>query len=402
MKKTQSHFVIFVFIVAAIALGNAGSTLYLPAMPMIANALHTDAASMKLSLSLFLLGLGASQLIYGPLSDAYGRRFSLLIGLVIFIVGSLLSAMAHQVEPLLLGRLIEGLGIGCANSAGYAALRDIYSGHALTVHLAYTSVFVGTMPLLAPVAGGYLVEFFGWQSCFYFLAAVALILFVSKYGILPETNLARDPKACHPKTLYKSYKTLLLSPVFMGYALCTGFAIAAAFTMGSFLPFLLVNDLGIKVSVYAWIAGIPAITYLAGSFLGGRISKHWGLNKVILIGTLIQIAMSLIGACLNAVHFSAYTLIPSLFVFMFGIGLVVPTGSSGAMAPFPKLAGFESALLCAFMFGCGALFTGIGSHLDTLTPVPLFALLGSIGVLSFLCLLLVHFSRTKQSAGEPS
>lgn len=390
--RTHKASFIFMMIVAAIALANAGSTLYLPAMPIIAVALHSTAALMKLSLSLFLLGLGVSQLIYGPLSDAFGRRIILLIGLGIFLVGSVISASAHEMNILLIGRLVEGLGIGCANSAGYALLRDIYSGHELTLRLGYASVFVGVTPLAGPVIGGYLVAGLGWESCFYFLALVALILIFIKYVLLPETNLSAHPSACHPKKILKGYGTLLTSASFMGFALCAGVAIAAVFTMGSFLPFLLVNDLGIKVSVYAWIAGLPAIGYLTGSFVGGKYSQKTGLAGMILIAVIIQACMIGLGLFLNQNGFNVYSLMTPLFFFMFGIGLCVPTGSSGAMAPFPNLAGFESALLCAFMFGCAAIFTAIGSHLGTSSAESLFVLLGGITVLILIFLGLVKLS----------
>ena len=195
-----------------------------------------------------------------------------------------------------------------------------------------------------------------------------------------------DPNACHPKIVFKNYTTLLKSSVYMGYALVTACAFGAIFTMGSMLPFLLVNQLGITVSMYGWIAGIPALGYVSGSFTGGALAQKWGMNRVILTGGCLSILALAVGIVINLIHFNIYTLIAPLFVFMFGVGLIMPAGSSGAMAPFPKLAGSEAAVLCASMFCFAAFFTAIGSHLSEITPVPLFVLLLSTSVLVLLFL----------------
>ena len=213
--KTQNKVLISVMVIAAIALGNAGSTLYLPAMPAITVALHTTGAMMKLSLSLFLIGFSASQLFYGPLSDAFGRKINLILGIIIFIVGSLISALADDITVLLIGRFIEGVGIGAANAVGYALMRDIYSGSKLTVQLSYVSVFVGTMPLVAPIIGGYLVTELNWQSCFYLLAIAALLLLIVKVVFLPETLAELNPSACRPGTVLKKYWILLIKATFL-------------------------------------------------------------------------------------------------------------------------------------------------------------------------------------------
>ena len=385
---TKNKFYISVMVIAAIALGNAGSTLYLPAMPAITVDLDTTGAMMKLSLSLFLIGFSLSQLFYGPLSDAFGRKINLVLGLIIFTIGSLISALAPNISVLLLGRLIEGLGIGAANAVGYALMRDIYSGPALTAQLSYISVFVGSMPLIAPIIGGYLVADINWQSCFYLLAIVAVFLLIAKIVYLPETLAGADPTACRPTVAFKKYWILLSSKLYMGYALIAAVAFAAIFTMGSSLPFLLVNELHIAPEIYGWIAGIPALGFLSGSFLSGRLAMKCSLAKLILFGACLGIASMVIGVMINLgiTPFNLYTLIAPLIVLMFGIGFMVPTGSSGAMAPFPKLAGSESALLCAFMFGCASILTAIGSHLNITAPIPLFLLLGSTCVVALLLL----------------
>lgn len=388
---SQNTLYISVMVIAAIALGNAGSTLYLPAMPNITYELHTSAAAMKLSLSLFLIGFSLSQLFYGPLSDAFGRKINLLIGLIIFTIGSIISALAPNISFLLLGRLIEGMGIGAANAVGYALMRDIYSGTKLTEQLSYISVFVGSMPLIAPIIGGYLVAEINWQSCFYLMALIAIILIFLKFLFLPETLAEPDPLACRPTVAFKKYWILLTSKTYMLYALIAAFAFAAIFTMGSTLPFMLVEELHIAPDVYGWFAGIPALGYLSGSFLSARLAKKITLAKLILFGAILGIGSLIIGVVINLgmLHFNLFSLLAPLIGLMLGIGFMVPTGSSGAMAPFPKLAGSESALLSAFMFASASILTAIGSHLGIFEPITLFFLLGSVCVLALVLVLIL-------------
>ena len=386
-----------VLVISAIALGNGGSTLYLPAMPIITKALHTTGAMMQLSLSLFLIGFSISQLFYGPISDAFGRKSSLIGGLIIFIIGSILSALANNIVLLLTGRIIEGIGIGAANVVGYALIRDIYSGVKLTMQLSYISVFVGSVPLIAPIIGGYLVVYINWQACFYFLSMLAFILLLLKIFLLEETVTVRDPMACYPVVVCRNYGNLLNSAIYMGYALVAAISVGTVFTVGSTLPFLLVNGFGVSPALYGWIAGIPALGYLSGSFLSGKLAYLFSLPKLILFGSLLGLLSMVVGLIMNIwiVPFSLYTLIIPLIFFMFGMGFLVPTGSSGAMAPFPRLAGSASALLCGFMFFFASILVAIGSHLHIITPAPLFILLSIVCLFDLLFLGFVTYRKPR-------
>ena len=267
-------------------------------------------------------------------------------------------------------------------------MRDIYSGSKLTTQLSYISVFVGAMPLVAPIIGGYLVAYINWQSCFYLLAIGSIVLVILKVIYLPETIAERDPTAYYPSVAFKKYWRLLTSRKYMGFALIASVGFAGIFTMGSTLPFLLVNELHISPSLYGWIAGIPALGFLSGDFLSGTLSSRYSLHHLILFGAVMGILVMIIGLVINLLmpHFTVYTLIVPLIFFMFSVGFLVPTGSSGAMEPFPKLAGSASALLCASMFFAASVLTAIGSHLNIVSPAPLFILLAATSVLVFIVL----------------
>lgn len=386
MSYTKNTALISTLIISAVALGNAGSTLYLPALPIITNDLHTTAAMMRLSLSLFLIGFGLSQLIYGPLSDIFGRRIILIIGLFIFLIGTIIATESINVSFLLTGRLIEGVGIGAANAVGYALMRDIYNGDKLTIQLSYISVFVGMTPLVAPLLGGYLVTYINWQACFVTLAIIDILILVGVFVLLPETLLTKA--VASPKQIIINYWFLLKHGKYSGFVLCVSLSFAALLTMGSMLPFLIVNKLGISPSLYGWIAGIPALGYVSGAFIGGKLSKNLGILKLIYVSVVLNITILILALLLNWHSFDIISLLTPLLFFMFGIGLIIPTGSSGAMSPFPELAGSAAALLGTLMFSIASIFTAIGSHLKAETPIPLFSLLLTILILTYGALLI--------------
>ena len=179
-------------------------------MPNISDSFGESSSLTKLSLSIFLAGYSLCQFFYGPLSDTFGRRINLTIGVLIFIFGSILCSLADDMTIFLTGRLIEGLGIGACGAVGYSLMRDIYSGHKLLVQFCYISVAVGMVPLLSPIIGGYLVSLAGWRSCFYLLTILAVLLVAAKFLFLHETLLIKNPRALLPKEIIKNYKKMAL------------------------------------------------------------------------------------------------------------------------------------------------------------------------------------------------
>ena len=379
-----SNTAIFALIASCVALGNAGSTLYLSALVQIGQDLHASDSMMKLTLSCYLVSFGVSQLFYGPLSDSFGRRIILLIGLSIFFIGSILSAFADNISILYAGRLIEGIGLGSANAVGFALVRDIYSGKALARQFSYLSVFVGLTPIIAPLIGGYLVEFINWRACFIVLALISLTLVILKYFFLPETNQHPDPNAYQPKVALKNYFTLLKNPIFLGFALSGSVSFSSLLCLNGMLPFLLINQLHISPSSYGWFTIITGSGYLSGAFVGGRLAGSRSIFHVVLIGIFITLATSALGYLLGLHYFNLYVIIIPLMLTLFGLGFILPMSSGGALAPFPTMAGSAAALLGCSQFFIASIFTAISSQLKEETQLPLFGFLFVLGCLTLL------------------
>lgn len=392
-KKT----LISILVITAVAIGNAGSTLYLPALVNIGHALHGTNAMMKLSLSFYLITFGLSQLFYGPLSDAFGRRINLITGLAIFVLGSIVSMLANSMDMLLVGRLIEGLGIGTANAVGYALLRDIYSGDKLTKQLSYVSVFVGITPIIAPLFGGYITEYLGWRSCFAVLAFTSFALCMIKVFILPETNQNLNPTAHHPKVALKNYYFLLSKAIFTRFVLAASFGFAFLISLNAMLPFIIENHLHISPSAYGWLTMITGAGYLSGSFIGGSYATKTNRDKTITLGFFILLLSLIAGLVIAEFWINVPVVIGPLAISLFGVGFIIPIASSGAMAPFPEKAGSEAALLGAMMFCFASIFTAFSSHIASISQKPMFVFLLIIGVLALIVFKLV---KSKQQEGS--
>ncbi|MBS3905021.1 MAG: Bcr/CflA family efflux MFS transporter [Simkania sp.] len=391
---TSNKSVLSAFVFLSVALGNAGGTLYLPALLQIGSDLHATNSLMKLTLSVYLASIGLSQLFYGPLSDAFGRRINLLVGVFIFFIGSLIVMFANSPEILLIGRIVQGGGIGTANAVGYALLRDIYSGPKLILQLSYLSLFVGITPIIAPLFGGYLVTYVGWRACFALLALIALALVVAKYRCLPETNQTRNLTAHHPHVILKNYWVLLRNFAFLGYILAAALGFAGLLTANTMLPFLLIDILKIPPAVYGWLTVCTGTGFVLGALISGRVAIRLNLLRTIVLGIVIELIACIGGIAMEFQGTSVVAVIMPLTVVLFGIGWIIPTASSGAMGLFPNMAGSAAALLGAALFLMASLFTAIGAHINERTAFPLFVSVVGICLINLLSAQLIRIKNS--------
>jgi Bcr/CflA subfamily drug resistance transporter len=391
-KIKQNNFLIIIIVISIIALGNAGSTLYLPALIDIGHNIGASGSEMKISLACYLISFGVSQIFYGPLSDSYGRRVVLAVGLVIFLVGSVLSANATTIDGLFLGRVIEGFGIGAGNSVGLAIIRDLYSGDALSRLLGYVSIFVGMTPIIAPLIGGYLVDYLAWEACFWFLSIISVILLTMCLYFVPETNKNKDTSAANPMVAIKTYISLLKSREYVGYVMVTALGFSSIIVLNSMLPFLVINKLGVTPSHYGFVTVCTGVGYFTGAYLSGIISAKIGRVKTILLGIAIQMLVIATTFIMGFEELKLVDIILPLTITLCGIGLIVPTGTGGSMAPFPRIAGSEAALLGVGMYLFSSFFSAIGSKLSEDTQLSMFIMI------YFIALLTLYFARVVDKA----
>lgn len=342
-------------LVAVSALGPLALNIFMPAMPNLKDAFATDYGTIQLTLSLYLAGLAASQLVYGPLSDRYGRRPMLLAGLVLFVIGSAGGLAAAGIGQLIAARLVQAVG-GCAGLVlGRAMVRDLYSRERAAGMIAYMTMAMVVAPMLAPLLGGYLTEWFGWRSTLVFTVAAGAAVLALAVPLLRETNHDRQPLPGIGGML-SSYRALLRVPAFRCYAFQISFSTAGFFAFLGGAPYVVIDLMGRSPAEYGLYFALGAAGYMVGNFLAGRHSARLGIDRMIGIGVIVSLAATatMLVLALAGVDHPLALFLP-LTAFALGNGMSLPNGLAGAISVNPRIAGAASGLAGFLQMGAGTL-----------------------------------------------
>ncbi len=308
----------------------------------MAISIHTNAGALQAIIAAYLLSYGLSQFIYGPLSDYYGRRPIVLIGLIIYLPGAALAWSANSFLMLFLGCLIQGAGIGCGGVMSRAVMRDLFSGKAL--HRANSVVAMGLSlpPLVAPILGGELSHLFGWRACFAFMATFCLLIWLISLLLYPETNYHRYQR----KPVLKNYVSILKNKAFQAYSLCTMQTFAGIALLEVVLGVLLGQRLGFSPKDVSFIFTIPLPGYILGSWLSAKLSHQYERDTIIAV-SLVVLILGGITMLLPAImkNISVIVLLVPAVIYFIAAGMLAPATISGATEPFPNQAGTAGAIL---------------------------------------------------------
>jgi MFS transporter, DHA1 family, multidrug resistance protein len=343
------------FLVAINAVPSISTNILLPSMPGLVVIFRTDVATIYLALSLYLVGLAIGQLAYGPLSDRFGRRPLLLIGMAIYAAGSVLCTLAVDVPSFLAGRVLQALG-GCAGLVlGRVMVRDVHeSGKAASV-IGYMVMITTLGTGVAPLIGSVLDENFGWRAVFVFCSVTGALVLALCVRWAPETRQVRVALSSGP-SLVRSYPRLLSMRPFVRCALYASFLYAsyAAFFAGA--PIIMIDLWGYsQISFAAWWS-VGSASYLFGNFLAGRFSVDLKVERMMAIGTplLALSAVLLIGLLAAGVDHPFSIFVPIGLSFI-GTGIAQPSAISTAIGADPEIGGAASALLGFMQIAFGAI-----------------------------------------------
>lgn len=342
--------------------------MYLPALPDLAHSFHTPEANVQLTLTACMIGLALGQLVAGPMSDAWGRKKPLAVGLIAYAATSVFCAVAPDVFSLTAARLLQGLAGAAGLVISRAMVRDLYEGDALTKFFSTLMLVNGLAPILAPVIGRQLTRFMSWRGVFVVLAAIGVALLLAAVLGLKET-LPKESRGNSggglPATL-RTFRVLMRDRRFMGYILTGGFAFAAMFAYISASPFVLENIHGLTKQEFSYVFGTNALGIMIAGQIGGRLvgrvapARLLGAGLAMSFGgsTILLAATALFGGNLPG------TLL-GLFLMVSAIGVIMPQVTALALAGYaPAVAGAASALIGTGQFLFGAVFaplTGLGS-----------------------------------------
>jgi DHA1 family bicyclomycin/chloramphenicol resistance-like MFS transporter len=344
-------------LIAITAIGPLALNIFLPSLPGLVSVFHTDYGTVQLALTLYLVGIAGGQLIYGPLSDRFGRRPVLLAGLAVFVTGSLMAALAGSIGMLIAGRIVQAVG-GCTGMVlGRAIVRDVYERDKAASTLAYITMAMVVAPALAPALGGFLEVWFGWQASFLFVLGFGAVVWFWCLASARETNVHRQPLP-GLRGMAIGYAELLRSRMFLGYALNTAFTTAVFFSFLAGAPYIMIELLKRPPSEYGALFILVSIGYGLGNFIAARLSVRFGVRRLVLAGSLLNLAGVLVmGAVALAGEFSALAIFLPMCIIACGNGIGMPNGIAAAISVNPRLAGSASGLLGFLQMSVGAVAT---------------------------------------------
>ena len=349
--------------------------LYLPALPQLAAELAASTSAAQLTITACLIGLAVGQVIAGPLSDRFGRKRPLMVGLVAYALASLACAFAWSVTVLLVLRLVQGLAGAAGIVIARAVARDLYEGRRLVVFFSQLVLVSGLAPVIAPVLGGQLNRVMTWRGIFGVLAAIGVVLVLAgllglKESLPPERRVAGGLGG----TL-RGFAVLGRDRFFVGVALAGGFAGASMFAYIAGATFVLQRIYGLSPQGFSLAFGVNSVGIMAAAQVSGRLTRRLSPVRVLAIG----LAVNLLGAlCLAATVLLGLGLpfvLGSLFVMVSAIGLVLPTSTALGLSNYPERAGTASALLGLLQYlvgGLAAPLVGLAGE-DTAVPLGLVA-----------------------------
>jgi DHA1 family bicyclomycin/chloramphenicol resistance-like MFS transporter len=357
-----------VLLTALVAIGSFSVSIYTPSMPALVDDFHTRPALVKLTLSLFLVGFALAQLVYGPLSDRFGRRPVLVGGLAVYVVGSVACAVAPSIEAMIAGRFLQAVGACAGPVLGRAVVRDVHGREGTARVLAWIGAATTLSPAIGPTLGGSIHVWLGWRANFVLLAVLGAVLLATAWRLLGETNRQLDPVAIHVAAMAGNYRRLLTDRLYLGYMLSGSCIYAGLYSWIAAAPFLFVERLGFSPDHYGALTIVTTGSYIAGCLVAARLTHRAGLDRMILIGCALAVAgagsMSLLAV---AATLSAAALIGPMMLFSFGMGLVLANAMAGGLLPFPRMAGIASALLGFSQMALAALATMLVAALPPLS-----------------------------------
>ncbi len=342
-----------------------------PAVTPIAHALQSPPAAVAYALSLYMVGFATAPVIFGPLSDRFGRRPVLLAGCALFAITGWGCALARSITSFMLWRLFEGAGAGVGTVLAVAIIRDLFEGQMARARLSYMSVLTSVAPMIAPTLGVSILTLSGWRSIYGALGTIGVALVFAVGLGLGESASREKTQSLAPRQLLANYRRVLGNRTYRGYALISVLNFGCLFAYIAASPLLLINTLGASPRAYGYLFALTSFGFMLGGAANGRLNMA-GVPASRLLGTgmalttttaLLLVLLSLTGAATLA------TVTPLLFVITIASSLITPNATIGALHPVPEAAGLASSIIVCVQWLVGALAGALAGLLfDGRTP----------------------------------
>ncbi len=356
-------------LVAMTALAALSIDITVPSLPSTARALGTDVATTQLTLSIFFFGFASAQLVVGPLSDRFGRRPIVIIGMTGYTLASIVCTFTTTIETLIAARLVQAVCACAGPVLGRAMVRDLYGPERATRVLANMMTVFAFVPAVAPMVGGFVEMTVGWRWNYALMAAYGAVVVAAIVLHLGESNRMLNRNALSPRHLLANYGSLLRTRTYLGYALTSAFTSGGLLAYISGSSFVFIEAFGVAPAEFGFFFGAIAIGVLIGSRVAARTSGRRGTQATVRLGTWFTLAGSGATALIAATgmpepgYGAALAVTAAQVCYMIGLGTIMPAGTAGAIAPYPQMAGTASALIGFMQMTFGAITGVIVGHL---------------------------------------
>ena len=327
------------------AVGPLTTDMYLPSLPDIARQLGASSAQVQLTISAYLIGFAAGQIIYGPVSDRHGRKPVLIGAIALYCAASLACALSTSIEMLIVARAFQALGGSGGIVLTRAIVRDIYSGAHAGRELSVIGSVMALAPVLAPILGGLIQTAFGWRVTFLALVGAGFAGAAVVWVLLPETLNNRAAEPVSLPSMLRSYRIVGRNPAYLAYLSITSASYAGLFAWISGSAFVLQDLYGLAPFDFGVAFALGSVGYMIGSAIAARLVIRLGLDGVLGLGGCACAAggLAMVAAVASGLT-SSMSLVLPMAVYLAGLGMVLPQGIAGAMTPFPERAGAASSL----------------------------------------------------------
>ena len=365
------------------ALGPLSMQIILPILPVMQDAFVVSSATVQYVLSLALFTIAFATLVYGPASDRYGRRPVLLMGLGIFLLGSVVSAIAPSIEIVILGRVIQAMGGAAGMVISRAIIRDLYDRDTAARLMAYMITALVVAPMVSPLIGGLLNDSLGWRAVFVFSGLLGLIVLAAAAPKVPE-SLPAGAAVQTFRSMLSGFAVLLRVPAFLGYVGQVGFSMGMFMAFLGAAPFVMINVLGRPPTEFGLFFVLISAGFMAGTFTTARIGQRTGLDRMMRFGSGLAVVFgALMLGFVLAGYWSPWTIFLPGMGMAFANGLSMPNAQAGAVSISPRFAGTASGLLAFLQMLVGAGFAQLAGMVQDDTPIPMAVLMLAASALAF-------------------
>jgi DHA1 family bicyclomycin/chloramphenicol resistance-like MFS transporter len=366
MSRLRPHSVQFTLLLAAlVTLASFATDMGLPVLAATAESLGVTPATAALTMSVFMIGFAFGPLVVAPVSDRFGRRPILLMGVATFALFGALGAFAHSLGALLVWRLLMGAGAGTAQVLVIATVRDLFSGREARTRQSYVNLAAGLAPIVAPTLGVWIASVGGWRAIYGALATGGVVLLALVARTLDETAPLHAKSALTLRGTFRSYGRVIRHPVTLGNALVVALCFGCLFAYVSGSSLVLIGIMGISQRMYGLLFACTSLGLVVGAFANARLNRR-GVShtRLITAGLIAIVSVALLLLVLAAAgRLTAWVLVPLIVVSFIGHGIVRPNAAQGALEPMPEIAGVASAVLTGLTMIVGAMASAIAAAL---------------------------------------